>query len=116
MTRVFDRFSPMQNRQPCTYILTSMKRGTLYIGVTSNLAGRLHQHRTRATPGFASDTGAIRLVHAEFFDRIPDAIAREKQLKNWHRDWKINLIDANNPDWNDLGIAWGLVEGKRRTP
>jgi putative endonuclease len=106
----------MSSRHPCVYILASQKRGTTYIGVTSNLTQRLHQHRTHATPGFTFRHGVIRLVHAEFFDRLPDAIAREKQLKNWHRDWKINLIEAGNPDWNDLGIAWGLVEGKRRTP
>ena len=81
MTRVFVSVTSMSNRQPCVYILASQKRGTLYIGVTSNLAGRLHQHRTRATPGFASDYGAIRLVHAEFFDRMPDAIAREKAVE-----------------------------------
>jgi putative endonuclease len=102
-------------KQPCVYILASQKRGTLYIGVTSNLAARLHQHRSRATPGFAADYGAIRLVHAEALDRMADAIAREKQLKNWHRQWKINLIEANNPEWRDLGIEWSLVEGKPRS-
>jgi putative endonuclease len=65
---------------------------------------------------------AVRMIRQAISPRLAirrdsdHAIAREKQLKNWHRDWKINLIDANNPDWNDLGIAWGLVEGKRRTP
>jgi putative endonuclease len=101
-------------RQPCTYILASQKGGTLYIGVTSNLAARLHQHRTRATPGFTADYGAIRLVHAEAFERMTDANAREKQLKRWHRQWKINLIEENNPEWRDLGIEWGQVEGKSR--
>jgi putative endonuclease len=103
-------------RQPCTYILASQKGGTLYIGVTSNLASRLWQHRNKATPGFTADYGVIRLVHAEAFDRMSDAIAREKQLKNWHRQWKINLIEEQNPDWRDLGIEWGLVEGKPRGP
>jgi putative endonuclease len=102
-------------RQPCVYILASQKRGTLYIGVTSNLTSRLHQHRTRATPGFTADYGAIRLVHAEAFGRMAVAITREKQLKNWHRHWKINLIEASNPEWRDLGIEWGLMEGKRRS-
>jgi putative endonuclease len=101
-------------KQPCIYILASQKGGTLYIGVTSNLAARLYQHKTRSTPGFTAEYGAIRLVHAEPFDRMIDAITREKQLKNWHRQWKINLIEAENPDWRDLGIEWGLTEGKKR--
>ena len=112
MTAVYD--IDIHVKQPCVYILASMKGGTLYIGVTSNLAARLYQHRTRATPGFTSEYGAIRLVHAEPFARMTDAIAREKQLKNWHRQWKINLIEASNPEWRDLGIEWGLVEGKPR--
>ncbi len=106
--------SQMSSRQPCVYILASQKRGTTYIGVTSNLAARIYQHRMRATPGFTSRHGVIRLVHAEAFDRMADAIAREKQLKNWHRQWKINLIEAGNPEWTDLGIVWGLVERKPR--
>ena len=112
MTVMYDIANLM--RQPCVYILASMKGGTLYVGVTSNLAARLYQHQTRATPGFAADYGAIRLVHVEAFDRMTDAITREKQLKNWHRQWKINLIEADNPEWRDLGIEWGLVEGKPR--
>jgi len=100
----------MRDRQPCVHILASQKNGTLYIGVTSGLAARLAQHRSGAIPGFASRYGAIRLVHVELFDRMDEAIAREKQLKRWHRAWKISLIDENNPDWRDLAIEWGLVE------
>jgi putative endonuclease len=100
----------MGGRNPCTYILASQKNGTLYIGVTSDLAARLAQHRDGSPSGFASRYGAIRLVHAEFFNRMEGAITREKQLKRWHRAWKIALIEENNPDWRDLGIAWGLVE------
>jgi putative endonuclease len=103
-------------RNPCTYILASQKGGTLYIGVTSDLATRLWQHRTGATPGFATRYGAIRLVHAEFFDRMDEAIAREKQLKRWHRAWKINLIEVGNPDWRDLAIEWGIAESRQRKP
>jgi len=110
-----DIFVAMSGRQPCTYILTSQKNGTLYIGVTSDLAARLAQHRAGTAPGFASRYGAIRLVHAELFDRMDEAIAREKQLKRWHRAWKIALIEAHNPDWRDLGIEWGLVEGRGRS-
>jgi putative endonuclease len=100
--------------QPCIYILASQKGGTLYVGVTSDLAKRLFQHCEKGVPGFTSRHGVMRLVHAESFDRMADAIAREKQLKNWARQWKVDLIEAHNPNWNDLGIAWGLVEGKSR--
>jgi putative endonuclease len=100
--------------QPCIYILASQKGGTLYVGVTSDLAKRLFQHRQKGVPGFTSCHCVMRLVHAESFDRMADAIAREKQLKNWARRWKVDLIEAHNPNWNDLGIAWGLVEGKPR--
>ncbi len=106
----------MDERQPCTYILASQKGGTLYIGVTSSLARRLWQHRTGRTPGFASRYEAIRLVHAEFYDRMDEAIAREKQLKRWHRAWETNLVEAGNPDWRDLAIEWGIAESRRRKP
>ena len=104
----------MDSRNPCTYILASQKGGTLYIGITSDIAARLWQHRSGTTPGFTSKYGAIRLVYAEFFDRMDEAIAREKQLKRWHRQWKINLIESGNPEWRDLAIEWGIVESKRR--
>ena len=105
-----DMLAGMGGRQPCTYILASQKNGTIYIGVTSDLAARLARHRSGGVPGFASRYGAIRLVHAELFDRMDEAIAREKQLKRWRRAWKISLIEASNPEWRDLGIEWGLVE------
>jgi putative endonuclease len=95
-------------KQPCVYILASQDRGTLYIGVTSNLLGRLHQHRTKATKGFTSLYRIFRLVRYEVFEDMPNAIAREKQLKNWHRDWKINLILSDNPQWIDLAIGFGF--------
>jgi len=100
----------MPSRQPCTYILASQKLGTLYIGVTSDLAARIWQHRSGAAPGFTTRYRVYRLVHAEFFDDMPTAIAREKQLKRWHRPWKTNLIEANNPGWDDLAATWGIAE------
>ncbi len=100
----------MPSRQPCTYILASQKLGTLYIGVTSDLAARIWQHRSGAAPGFTTRYRVYRLVHVEFFDDMPTAIAREKQLKRWHRPWKINLIEANNPGWDDLAATWGIAE------
>jgi putative endonuclease len=103
----------MRHRNPCVYILASQKRGTVYVGVTADLAQRIWQHRNGVTGGFASRYRVHRLVHAEFFEIMPDAIAREKQLKRWHRGWKLNLIEEGNPDWRDLAIEWGLAEAAR---
>ena len=99
-------------RQPCVYILTSGKHGTLYIGVTSNLMQRMWQHREGIIKGFASRYKVFRLVRFEQFGDMTIAISREKQLKNWHRDWKINLIEQDNPEWLDLSLEWGF-EPKR---
>lgn len=104
-------------RQPCVYILASRRYGTLYIGVTSNLIGRLWQHRNNALPGFTAKYRVHRLVHFELFGDMMRAIMREKQLKRWHRQWKINLIDAENPEWRDLAVTLGLPrlgQGKTR--
>ena len=95
-------------RQPCVYILASAKHGTTYIGVTSNLLGRLHQHREGLIKGFASRYGVKRLVHFEMADTMEAAITREKQLKKWNRDWKANLIEVANPHWDDLAIGLGF--------
>ncbi len=95
-------------REPCVYILSSGRHGTLYIGVTSSLIARLHQHRTSATPGFTKRYDVKRLVRFEFLADMPAAIAREKQLKAWRRDWKVELIEAENPFWEDLAIGLGL--------
>jgi putative endonuclease len=101
--------SPMrEERQPCVYILASRHYGTLYIGVTSNLAARLWQHRNGALPGFTARHAVHRLIHFELFGDMEKAITREKQLKNWHRQWKINLIESENPHWADLAVALGL--------
>jgi putative endonuclease len=94
--------------QPCVYILASRLYGTLYIGVTSNLVGRLWQHRNGALGGFTDEYKVYILVHFELFGDMERAIAREKQLKRWHRQWKINLINEANPDWHDLAIGLGL--------
>jgi putative endonuclease len=84
------------------YILASRLNGTLYIGVTNNLPTRLEQHRSGRGSEFVKKYGVHRLVHVETFASPQEAIAREKQLKNWHRDWKIRLIEEDNPDWSDL--------------
>ncbi|MEP0235628.1 GIY-YIG nuclease family protein [Roseibium sp.] len=86
----------------CVYILASERNGTLYIGVTSNLPRRMYEHREGLIEGFSKTYRVTRLVHAEAFSRIDDAIAREKQLKGWNRAWKIALIEESNPEWRDL--------------
>jgi putative endonuclease len=95
-------------KQPCVYILASREYGTLYVGVTSDLVARLWQHRTGAVKGFTSRYGVHRLVRFEVFDTMHEAISREKQLKRWHRRWKINLIESENPQWVDLAVGLGL--------
>jgi len=98
----------MRERQPCVYILASGKNGTIYTGVTSNLLARLHQHRSGTTPGFTHAYDVKRLVRLEMFEDMPSAIAREKQLKRWHRQWKLNLIEQDNPHWVDLALGLGF--------
>lgn len=90
------------NKGGYTYILASKKYGTLYIGVTSDLIKRIWQHREGVVEGFTDKYTVHKLVHYEIFEEITYAIEREKQLKRWHRPWKINLIEENNPDWEDL--------------
>lgn len=96
------------SKQPCTYILASDRLGTIYVGVTADLMARLYQHRSGELPGFTSRYGVVRLVRFEMFDDMPTAIAREKQLKRWRREWKINLIESDNPHWDDLAAGLGF--------
>ena len=96
------------DRQPCVYILASRHYGTLYIGVTSDLVARLWQHRKSMVEGFTKRHAIHILVRYELFGDMERAILREKQLKNWHRPWKINLIESENPDWHDLAPGLGL--------
>jgi putative endonuclease len=84
------------------YILASRRHGTLYIGVTNDLRKRLEQHRSGHGSEFVKKYYVHRLVHMEVFATPQEAIAREKQLKDWQRDWKIRLIEENNLDWSDL--------------
>lgn len=86
----------------CVYIMANAPNGTLYVGVTSDLVRRVAEHRTGSLPGFTSQYGVKRLVYFESHDDINAAIAREKQLKKWRRDWKIDLIEQKNPHWDDL--------------
>ena len=82
--------------------MASRKHGTLYIGVTSNLLGRVYQHKTDVVPGFTRRYHVHLLVWFECYDDPLTAIAREKELKKWRREWKINLIEETNPEWVDL--------------
>jgi putative endonuclease len=84
------------------YIMTNRPNGTLYIGVTSDLAKRAWEHREGVVEGFTKQYGLKQLVHAERHDDIRLAIQREKTLKHWPRAWKVKLILAENPDWADL--------------
>jgi putative endonuclease len=95
-------------KQPCVYILASQPYGTFYIGVTSDLIARLWQHRNGQVKGFTSRYGVYMLVRFELFGTMHDAISREKQFKRWHRPWKINLIETENPQWIDLAPSIGL--------
>jgi len=84
------------------YIVTNKPRGTLYIGMTSNLVHRIWQHRTHALPGFTDRYNLTRLVWLEQHSEPREAIRREKALKRWARDWKIALVERENPGWRDL--------------
>jgi putative endonuclease len=84
------------------YILASGRHGTLYVGMTGDLIRRVYEHREKLTPGFTNRYGVTRLVHFEVFDDPASAIAREKQIKGWRRDYKTNVIERDNPDGHDL--------------
>ena len=89
-------------KDPCVYILASARNGTLYIGVTSDLIGRMSLHIQNLPPGFTAKHGVHRLVYYEMHATMEAAIRREKQLKKWNRQWKISLIESSNPEWIDL--------------
>ena len=90
------------NKNPCVYILANKPKGTLYIGVTSNLIQGVWQHKKDFVEGFTKQYGVHRLVWCEIHETMDSAIAREKALKKWNRAWKIELIEKTNPAWNDL--------------
>jgi len=85
-----------------TYIMTNKKDGTLYIGVTSDLFRRVYEHKEGFVDSFTKKYNLKKLVYYEVFYEIREAIEREKQLKNWKRDWKIQLIEKENSEWEDL--------------
>ena len=87
---------------PCVYILASKRNGTLYVGVTSDLPGRIWQHKADIVPGFTRRYGVHRLVWYEVHHTMTSAISREKTIKGWRRAWKLDLIEKANPTWRDL--------------
>ena len=95
--------------QPCVYLVASKRNGTLYTGVTSNLLARIHQHREGADRGFTRKYGVKLLVWFEQHPTMESAITREKRIKIWNRAWKLELIEAANPDWRDLAEELGFA-------
>ena len=89
-------------KQPAVYLLVSRYRGTLYVGVTSDLVQRIWQHRQGLVEGFTQRYGVHMLVWFEQHATMLDAIAREKRIKEWKRAWKLELTETNNPRWRDL--------------
>jgi putative endonuclease len=89
-------------KRPCVYILATKRNGTLCVGVTSDVLRRGWEHKSDAIAGFTKTYGVHLLVHIEFYGTMPEAIAREKQIKDWKRSWKIELIERANPQWRDL--------------
>jgi len=89
-------------KQPAVYVLASKPYGTLYVGVTSDLAARIEAHRSGVAEGFTTKYGVHRLVYVELHETMLDAIQREKRVKKWNRAWKLELIEKENPLWEDL--------------
>lgn len=92
----------MHEKKPYTYILSNKRYGTLYIGVTSNLLKRIYEHKHGLFDGFSKTHSLKMLMYYEPHETMEAAIVREKQLKEWKREWKINLIEEQNPNWFDL--------------
>src|SRR5215211_6895478 len=89
------------------YLLATRKNGPIYVGVTNDLHRRVFEHKTHAIRGFTARYNVDRLVYFETFDNPETAIAREKQLKKWRREWKVALIERDNPEWRDLAEEFG---------
>ncbi len=97
------------DREGTVYIVTNTRNGTLYLGVTSNLTQRIWQHREGVFEGFTKDNGLKRLVWYQTYPDMQTAIAREKAMKAWKRNWKMRVIEEMNPDWTDL---WPTLFGE----
>ena len=95
----------MSLRNPAVYILASSRNGTLYTGVSSNLVQRVYQHREHVAKGFTYSYDVTKLVWYEMHETMESAIQREKRIKGWRRDWKLELIERRNPRWEDLWVT-----------
>jgi putative endonuclease len=93
---------------PVVYLLASKRNGTLYVGVSSNLVGRVHHHRGGLVRGFTQEYGVKLLVWFEEHPTMESAIIREKRIKKWKRAWKLDLIETANPEWRDLAEDFGF--------
>jgi putative endonuclease len=89
-------------KMPCVYMLASRRNGTLYVGVTCDLVKRIWEHKDDAVEGFTRRYRVHTLVWYEVHESMMSAIAREKAMKEWHREWKVRLLEKGNPDWRDL--------------
>ncbi len=89
-------------------MLTNKKNGTLYIGVTNDLERRMFEHKNKLVEGFTKKYNLTQLVYFETYQYVNDAIKREKNMKKWKREWKINLIENNNSNWTDLSKDWNI--------
>ena len=94
------------NKTYAVYIMTNYSQTSFYIGVTGNLQKRVWEHKNKFVEGFTKRYNIDRLVYYELTDSVETALNREKQLKRWHRDWKINLIKEMNPEFKDLSMNW----------
>ena len=105
----------MQTKHYYVYILTNKTNKVLYIGVTNDLARRMYEHKNKLIDGFSKKYNLKKLVYYEITNDVESAIKREKQLKNWHRDWKIRLITEHNPEWKDLSVEFMDAETRSET-
>ncbi|WP_426016496.1 GIY-YIG nuclease family protein [Brevundimonas sp. DWR2-3-1b1] len=106
----------MERGLVAVYIMTNGIRGTLYVGVTSDLYRRVSEHQAGAIPGFTKDHDLKRLVWFEPHERVTTAIQREKSIKRYLRHWKFNLIERENPNWDDLSLVWNAPPVWRHGP
>ena len=101
-------FTAAMDPQPCVYLLARASHSTFYTGVTTNLIGRIQQHRDQVVRGFTQRYGIKRLVWFEVHETVDSAIQREKRIKRWPRAWKYDLIHKDNPTWRDLAEDFGF--------
>ena len=94
------------------YILASQKRGTIYTGITNDITRRIYEHKNGLIPGFTKQYKVTKLVYVESTNDVQSAIKREKQLKQWRREWKIALIEESNPEWRDLFEGYSMMDSE----